>query len=429
MKLRKQWALVLCLLMLGAAVFATGDQESGSDSAAAADADLHEIYKILPKVPLSGVFDPNMADRSNIEKAFPVKAKDPNNVVIGWSEITLANPWFVAVADEAKRLSKDYGFELKFLVADFDIQKQSQHIDTFITQDVDIIVVDPVDIMAPAADIKRAVEAGIPTICIGTVPDYSAPILTTVIPNPFENGFESGKYIGEQWDVNEVINAGYIIGVMGSSTSESRGCGTIAGIVYSRAMKMGKEMSREDAMLLGYNLFEDIKTKGKFSYPELDFNVLAWGVGSWTDEGGMTAAEDMITAHKDDMNLILGGNDFMAMGALKAVTNYDLKKQIKVAACGADGFREALDLVKSGDIMCTGPFAGSAVGAAAVELIHLIFDEGYDAGNMPMGSYFPAFVISPDTIDEYYDPDTSNPFYKLQPVPFRSIPEILADGM
>ncbi len=428
MKLRKQLVLLLCFLLLGAVVFATGDQESSSADTAAADLDLHEIYRILPKVPLSGVFDPNMKDRSGIEKAFPVKPNDANNIVIGWSEITLANPWFVGVSDEAHRLAEKYGYELKFLVADYDIQRQSQHIDTFITQDVDIIVVDPVDIMAPAADIKRAVDAGIPTICIGTVPDYSAPILTTVIPNPFENGFASGEYIGKTWGVNEEINAGYIIGVMGSSTSESRGCGTVAGIVYGRAQKLGVDMSREDAMLLGYNLFEEIKTKGKFSYPKLKFNVLAWGVGSWTDEGGMTAAEDMITAHKEDMNLILGGNDFMAMGALKAVTNNGLKSQIKVAACGADGFREALELIKSGDLMCTGPFAGTAVGAAAVELIHKIFAEGYNAGNMPMGSYFPASVISPETIDDYYDPDTSNPFYKLQPVLFRSIPEILASG-
>jgi len=382
-----------------------------------------KIYTLLPNSALSGVIDPEMADRSGIAKALPTaaRAKD-KKLVIGWTEITLGNPWFVAVVDTAKAKAEEYGYELDVQVADGDPAKTSAQIDAFIAKGVDVIVVDPTDLAAAAADTQRAVDAGIPVIALGTVPDDS-PLVTTVLANPYGNGFEAGRYVAQTMGPDAQITAAAIIGTVGNSTSESRVNGLITGIIFERSEQLGLVMSKEDAMLAGFNKFQELKNGGSFSYPEVKFDVKAMGVGSWTEEGGLDAAEDILTAHGTELNLILAENDFMGIGALKALENQNLKGKIQVA-CAADGFRVGLDLVKSGDMLVTGLNAGSETGEAAVELIHQIFDQGFDANNLPLGSYFPSAIVTKDTVGEVYDADTTNPFFHYTVPPFKTIADL-----
>jgi len=388
-------------------------------------ADKHEIYKLMPNTALSGVVDPQMEDRSAINKALPKTPKDTKRIVIGWTEITLGNPWFVGVADGAKKKAAEYGYEINMQVADGDVQKQSAQIDSFIATGVDIIVLDPTDVVGAAADAQRAVDAGIPVIALGTVPDASAPIITTTLANPYGNGFEAGRYVADKLGKDTPITAAMIIGTMGNSTSESRLNGLISGIVFERSNQLNLGLSKEDAMLKGFNLFQDVKSSGTFSYPEAKFDVVGWGTGSWTEEGGLKAAEDLLTAHAEKLNLILAENDFMGIGALTALDNIGKKGAIPVA-CAADGFRVALDMVKSGDMMVTGANSGVATGVAAVDLIHKIFGEGFDANNLPLGSYFPPQAITPENVAGFLDEDQSNPFFKFETPPFKTVAEIMS---
>jgi len=400
-------------------------ENAGNDSKTEG-ASIHEIYKLLPKPSLSGVVNPYMEDRTGINKALPKTPKDPNKIVIGWSEITLGNPWFVALIDSAKKTAAKHGYDLRVQVAEGSIEKQSKHIDSFITQGVDVIVVDPTDIFGVVADIKRAVDAGIPVITVGTAPDNSAPVVTTINSSAYINGFETGKYVAAQYKNDEQINAAMIIGVMGNSTSESRLNGMVAGIVYERLLKLGKKITKEDAMLEGYKLFEEVKKSGKFDYPDAKFAVHGIGTGNWTDEGGLAAAEDLLVANAAKLNVILAENDFMGMGALKALKNINKHGEIKVASA-ADGAREALDLIKTGDLLVTGPNSSVQIGEETINLIHKIFAEGFDANNLPMETGTKADAISKENVDKYYDSDKSNPFFKYESIEFKSIPEVLKD--
>ncbi len=386
-------------------------------------ADKHDIYKLLPNSALSGVIDPAMNDRSGVTKALPTTARDPSKkLVIGWTEITLGNPWFVSVVDTAKAKAKEYGYELDVQVADGDPAKTSAQIDAFIAKKVDVIVMDPTDLAAAAADAQRAVDAGIPVIALGTVPDDS-PIVTTVLFNPYGNGFEAGRYVAQHYGASNPITAAAILGTVGNSTSESRVNGMITGIIYERSQQLGLNLSKEDAMLAGFNKFQELKTSGSFDYPEAKFNVVAMGVGLWTEEGGLNAAEDILTAHSSKLDLILAENDFMGMGALRALENQGLKGKIAVANA-ADGFRTALDLVKSGDMLVTGLCSGSHTGEGVMTLINQIFDKGFDANNLPLGSYYPSQIVTQKNADEFIDPDTANPFFRYAVPPFKTIGEL-----
>lgn len=385
----------------------------------------HEIYTLLPNTALSGVIDPDMPSRADINKALPLDLGDDGKLTIGWSEMTLGNPWFVAVVDGAKATAEKYGYDLQVQVNDFDVAKQSAQVDNFITLGVDVIVIDPVDVLGAVADVERAVAAGIPVVAIGTAPDAAAPIVTTVTANPYGNGFEAGLYIVKNWSADTPINAAMIVGLMGNSTSESRLNGMISGIVAGRSEQLGLGLSKEDAMLKGFNLFQEVKSRGSFSWEEGKFNVLAWGAGGWTEEGGLTAAEDILAAQGENLNLILAENDFMGIGALTALDNIGRKGQIPVA-CAADGFAVSLGLIKAGEMMSTGPNSGTAVGIGAIELINQLVEGKLDGSNLPLASYYPSDVITKENVDSYIDSDAANPFFRYEIPPFRSIDEIKA---
>jgi len=383
----------------------------------------HEIYKLLPNSALSGVIDPDMVDRSTVAKALPTTPRDTNKkLVIGWTEITLGNPWFVSVVDTAKAKAKEYGYELDVQVADGDPAKTSAQIDAFIAKKVDVIVLDPTDLAAAAADAQRAVDAGIPVIALGTVPDES-PIVTTVLFNPYGNGFEAGRFIAQHYGADKMITAAAILGTVGNSTSESRVNGMITGIIFERSEQLGLGLSKEDAMLMGFNKFQDLKKGGSFDYPEAKFGVVSMGVGYWTEEGGLDAAEDILTAHSSKLDIILAENDFMGMGALRAIENQGLKDKIAVASA-ADGFRTVLDLVESGDFLVTGLGSGSHTGEGVMILINQIFDKGFVANNLPLGSYYPSQIVNKQNVKEFIDPDSANLFFRYTVPPFKTIDEL-----
>ncbi|MBM2766282.1 sugar ABC transporter substrate-binding protein [Burkholderia anthina] len=386
-----------------------------------------QIYSLMPNTALSGVTDPYMADRTSIRKAWPKKPADPAHLKVGWTEITLGNPWFVELAKGVRQTSAKYGFVTDMQVADGDLQRQCSQIDNFVTRKMDVIVVDPTDTIGVAKCINRAVDAGIPVVTIGTVPDPSARILTTISPNPYENGFGAGEYIAKSAGANTPITAALIIGVLGNSTSESRLNGMVSGIVYERMKALGLSTKKADGMLRGYKLFEQAKKTGHFDDPQLKFKVVALAEGKWTEEGGLAAAEDILTAHGTTLNYIIADNDSMAMGAMRAVRGIGKQGEIKVAA-SADGLRVALEQIKKGNLLVTGMFSGEATGVGAIEFLHKIFYEGLDANNLPMGSYFPAGTITRENVDQMIDPNKDNKFYKYTIPPVKTIPQIKAEA-
>lgn len=386
---------------------------------------VHEIYQLMPQLSLAGIVDPNQSDRTGLDKAWPKTPKDPEKLVIGWSEINQSSDWFIAVKTSAEEQAKKYGYTLEFLVANDDTQAQSQHVDTFITKGVDIIVVDPVNSSAPVEDINRAVEAGIPVLCTGAVPEDCA-ALTTLCSNTYMNGYEVGKYTAAQFDADEEIIATMLVGVMGSSCTESRLCGAVAGILSARMEAKGTPYaSDEDAWLAGYYMFEEIKKSGKATNAEAGFTVAGYGTGSWTVEGGLAAAEDLCTANAD-MNLMLCENDFMGAGGIRALKSAGIFDNVTVAAV-ADGTTAGLDLIKSGELLCTGLNSGFEQGAWAIDFIHAIFEEGADCNNLPLGSYFTPGVIHAGNVDDYYE--EGSVFYKSKEFTFpRNIAEIKASA-
>lgn len=388
-----------------------------------------ELYSMLPNIALVGVRDDaSLASRASINKAWPKTPKTPNTLTIGWSEVGMANPWFVAVKDSSIAEAKAKGYTLDFLIADSDATKQSQHIDIFISKGVDAIVIDPVDTTAVILDIQRAVDAGIPVLVIGAAPSGEAPILTTISDNAYQVGYGAGEYAGGTFDKDQPINIGAIPGKLGNTTAESRTGGMVGGIVAARQKALGKFVCKEDAILTGYKLWEDAKKNGSSTNADLKVSISAIGEGGWSQEGGLAAAEPMLTAHGKDINMMIADNEFMCFGILNAVEAAGLTAQIKVGA-PSDGTNQGLKMVADGKLVTSGSWNGDQQGKHAIDFLEAIFFKGKDPSNLPLGSFFPPLTFTKENAAQYINPDPNATFFAVPEFVFPlSIDELKAQA-
>ena len=151
---------------------------------------------------------------------------------------------------------------------------------------------------------------------------------------------------------------------------------------------------------------KEVIEKGSAVNDDARFKVGGIGWGSYTSNGGLDAAEDLVVANPD-MNLMFGENDAMILGAMTAIENAGLSEQVVLAA-DADGQKEALELIKKGtNYACTGNNQPGATAEAAVAIAREILAEGADPDSYDRITLTNPACINIDNVDEYYDPDSA----------------------
>ena len=140
----------------------------------------------------------------------------------------------------------------------------------------------------------------------------------------------------------------------------------------------------------------------------MPYEIKAEQPGDYAQDKGQVAAETML-AGNPDIDLILGLNDSMALGAYNVVNGKDQYKNVYVAA-SADGQKEALALIKQGG--CEGRYISTGLNSpslAAEEALKISVDVA--TGKSKPSDYKPesftkAVGIGCENIDEYYDPNS-----------------------
>ena len=379
----------------------------------------HEIYKHLGDNALLGLIPPVLTDRTDINKALPVEQK--KDVKVGWSEAAMVSPWFAGIKQGADQYAAEYGYDLIFTDAvAWDVNKQTADIENLITQSIDILVIDPVDVQAQAVDIDKCIAAGIPVISLYPLPD-SYPIITAVTANYFEVSYAAGLHAATLFD--EPISAVFIAGQVGHPIADSRTCGFMAGWAYGKQLKDGTAKPyREDALLAGYNAFNDLVKNGNVDMAEFGLKVEGIGNGNFDDAGGQAAAEDLLTAHPD-VQMVFADNDHQCAGAIKVLEQRGMLDKVKVVT-GCDADMAMLDLVKEGKLESTGYNNPIAITKAVFELINMIYEQGYDANNMPAVSDFYYELYTKDNWESVYEAGTE--YGKVFDTVFETIPELNA---
>lgn len=375
---------------------------------AAAESSLDKLLAMEDKLPLGGLQPAHLESRAHINKALPMKKTNADKITIGWASASQGSSFFTEMLRSAQEKCDEYGYQLNYQVANFDVNAQMTHIETFLTQQVDFLVVNAVDIDATASYYQQAVDQGIPCIVVGpTAAKAEYPLVTTVLSGSFESGFVVGVYLAEKlYDEfnGKELKAGFVISRAGDADSNSRPCGFVSGYLYKQAELNGKPYaSKWDATLEGYNAWVKCRDSGSSKIDGI-LDLVGYAAAGGTDaNSGQTAAADLLTAHPD-MDLLMCDTDSLSPGVLQEMTQHDITPGVDMlVCCGADAAKYTLDNIKAGKIVACGTNAPYYTGAGVIDIIHDILD-GADYNDLPANSYTPTYCVNVDNIDQYYDP-------------------------
>ena len=140
----------------------------------------------------------------------------------------------------------------------------------------------------------------------------------------------------------------------------------------------------------------------------LPYEIKGEQSGDYAQDKGQVAAENMLAANPD-VDLVLGLNDSMALGAYNVINGKDQYKNVYVAA-SADGQKEGEALIKSGG--CEGKYISTGLNSpslAAEQALGIAVEIATGKkrpSEYPKESFTKAVGIGCENIDQYYDPDS-----------------------
>ena len=202
--------------------------------------------------------------------------------------------------------------ELTVVDAGGDAAKQLQQVETFISQKVDAIIMQPQEQEACSPAIDKAKAAGIPIINCNS--------LTITEPD---------AYVGSNDSESAEIAMTYIAEQLG-------GKGNVL-MMHGHPGQTAEVKRTEGAM--------DILAQNP------DMTLLDEQTADWDRAEAMTRMENWIQAYGDQINAVFCQNDEMALGALNALVQAGKKDNVLVV--GVDAIDDALQSVKDGKMDAT----------------------------------------------------------------------------
>ncbi len=295
-------------------------------------------------------------------------------VTIGFAQSQLAAAYFAAMQVRAEQIAEEQGFELVFQSANADPVVQMNQMQAMLAQGVDTLVVNATSVKGQK-EMMTQIASQIPVVYIDTsVPGTGT---TSVQSDNLTIGRESGKITAKRFlDMGKTSIRMLVL--LGSAADEFVG----------PARRQG---------------FLDGLTEGG-----LQFEIVAEQPGDYAQDKGQVAAENMLAANPD-VDLIMGLNDSMTLGAYKVITNNPAYQDV-YAAAAADGQKEALALIKEGG--CDGRYISTGLNSpslAADEALQIAVDIATGKkkpSDYPKESFTLAVGIGCENIDEYYDPNS-----------------------
>ena len=253
--------------------------------------------------------------------------KKKSDVVIGVSISTLNNPFFVKIKDGIEKEAKKQGVKVKFADAQDDAAKQANDIDDLIQQKVDYLIVNPTDSDAISGSIQIANDEAIPVITLDR--DVAkGDVASFIASDNIKGGEMGGKLIVDE--LGEDAKVAELEGVPGASATRERGKG-----FHNVADKSLDVVSKQSA---------------KFNRTE-----------------GLNVTQNIIQAHPD-IKAIFSQNDEMALGAVEAIGNKDIK------VIGFDGNEDAIKSVEKGKLFATVAQQPNLMGEESIKTIMNLYN-------------------------------------------------------
>lgn len=325
------------------------------------------------------------------------------SIKVGFAIKTQNGPYFVKLVESVEAAAEEKGWDCTVLTANEDTAKEAENIESFITQGMDVIFLDSIDPDACIPSIDAAAEAGIPVINLDSGVN-GGNYVTTVYSDNKENGRLSGvaytEWMTDNGKEDEEIIAILLSGKKGNVAGLERRTGLFAGIVQGRT-----GCTEDEAWEAAQDIEDQLTSGGKAEYADAKFKIVGQGWGNWTEEDGLTACEDFVTANPD-VTTILGENDQMLFGGQTALENAGIKGVAIVAA--ADGACAAFDLIKENDsadnpYIVSGLNSPVLVAQDGIRIAEEIAVDGASWDDYEQITLTEAAGVTKDLVDKYYD--------------------------
>jgi inositol transport system substrate-binding protein len=234
---------------------------------------------------------------------------------IGVSMSQFDDTWLTYLRESMDKKAKSYpdGVQLQFEDARSDVVKQLSQVESFISQKVDAIVVNPVDTAATRKITEAAVKAGIPLVYVNRRPDdLKLPKgVVTVASNDMEAGEMQMQYLADKMG-----GKGDIVILLGDLANNST----------TNRTKGVKEVLAK--------------------YPNIKVEQEQTGI--WLRDKGMTLVNDWLTQGRK-FDAVVANNDEMAIGAAMSLNQAGVDKGTVLIA-GVDGTPDGLNAIKKGNM-------------------------------------------------------------------------------
>jgi ribose transport system substrate-binding protein len=260
---------------------------------------------------------------------------------IGLSISTLNNPFFVTLRNGAQQAAKKEGAKLIIADAQDDAATQQDDVQNFVTQQVDAILINPVDSEAVVPAVQAANQANIPVIALDR--GASGGKLETLIAS---DNVEGGRMAAKE--LIQLVGSGPVAqleGIPGTSPTRDRGQGFEEVINAQDAVQLVSSQTANFLRTEGLNVTE---------------NILQSNPG---------------------IKGIFAQNDEMAMGAVRALGG---RAGSEVKIVGFDGIEDALKAIQAGKLNATIAQQPDKIGSLGVENAMKVVDGKSVDKNIPV---------------------------------------------
>ena len=271
----------------------------------------------------------------------------------------LENPFFKAEADAAKAEAEKLGYETSVASHDDDPNRQSELIDSAISQDAKAIILDNAGADASIGPIQKAEDAGVAVFLVDREINETGIAKSQIVAN----NAQGAAAVAEDF-VAALPDGGNYIELTGKESD------TNAGV-------------RSEAFASVISQYPNLVQTSKET-------------ANWSQDEAFSKVETLL---QRDPNVqgIIAGNDTMALGAVAAVEAAGLLDQIKIV--GFDGSPDAVEAIKAGKLVATGLQPAVLISQLAVQQADSFIRTG-ETGEDEKQS-IDCVVVNADNADDY----------------------------
>ena len=241
-------------------------------------------------------------------------------VTVGFAQVGHESDWRTANTQNFQEVfSEENGYELSFVDCDNDNAVQIEAVRTFITQELDYIILAPIQSAGWDTVLQEAQDAGIPVIIADREIEADASMYDAWVGTNTENeGITAGNWLAEYLDGAEA-NILVIEGTVGASAAIGR-----------------------------TNGFNSVAEQHE------EWTILDSQSGDFTQEGGQAVMESYIKSYEGKFNVVVCQNDNEAYGAMDAMDAAGITYGVDgdVIIISFDATHDGLQYTLDGKINC-----------------------------------------------------------------------------